>query len=120
MNQTIRNGFHPFGRTDNSRLSLWWWTVDHWLLGATALLILAGVVLSFTSSPAAAARLHLTDPFHFAIRQSFFGAAAAGLDVKDSTTPVMINTMVAPRSQWSDVHHQTLSGLRSVRVKACG
>ena len=81
MNQTIRNGFHPFGRTDNSRLSLWWWTVDHWLLGATALLILAGVVLSFTSSPAEAARLHIADPFHFAVRQSLFGAGAAAMVV---------------------------------------
>ena len=68
---------HAFGRTDNSRMGQWWWTVDHWLLGATAALIVTGVVLSFTSSPAAAARLHLADPFHFAIRQSMFGAGGA-------------------------------------------
>ncbi len=68
---------HAFGRTDTSRMGLWWWTVDHLLLGATALLIVTGVVLSFTSSPAAAARLHLDDPFHFAIRQSMFGAGGA-------------------------------------------
>ena len=70
-------GFHLFDRTDNSRLSQWWWTVDHLLLGATALLIIAGVVLSFTSSPAEAARLHIADPFHFAVRQSLFGIGAA-------------------------------------------
>jgi cell division protein FtsW len=73
----MSNRFHVFERTDNSRLGQWWWTVDHLLLGATALLIVAGVVLSFTSSPAEAARLHIADPFHFAIRQSLFGVGAA-------------------------------------------
>jgi cell division protein FtsW len=69
---------HAFTRTDRSALSVWWWTSDHWLLGATFLLIITGVVLSFTSSPAEAARLHVADPFHFAIRQSVFGLGAAG------------------------------------------
>jgi cell division protein FtsW len=73
--------FHLFDRTDNSRWGQWWWTVDRWLLGSTALLILTGVVLSFTSSPAEAARLHVADPFHFAIRQSLFGAGAAAVAV---------------------------------------
>ncbi len=67
---------HAFNRTDRSTLGVWWWTVDHWLLGATLLLIATGVVLSFTSSPAEAARLHLPDAFHFAIRQSLFGLGA--------------------------------------------
>ena len=80
----INSQQHAFTRTDRSPLSIWWWTADHWLLGATALLIVTGVVLSFTSSPAAAARLHLPDAFHFAIRQSFFGAAAAALVVAAS------------------------------------
>ncbi len=68
---------HAFGRADRSAMGVWWWTADRWLLGATGLLILTGVILSFTSSPAAAARMHLPDPFHFAIRQCFFGAGAA-------------------------------------------
>ncbi len=67
---------HAFTRTDSSAPSVWWWTADHWLFGATVLLILTGVVLSFTSSPAEAARLHVADPFHFAIRQSLFGVGA--------------------------------------------
>ena len=75
---------HAFNRTDQSALGVWWWTADRWLLGATFVLIITGVVLSFTSSPAAAARLRLPDPFHFAIRQSFFGAAAAALVVVTS------------------------------------
>ena len=67
---------HAFNRTDRSRMGVWWWTVDHWLLGATAFLIAIGVLLSFTSSPAEAARLHIADPFHFAVRQSLFGVGA--------------------------------------------
>ena len=70
---------HAFTRTDRSRMGVWWWTVDRWLLGATAFLIIAGVLLSFTSSPAEAARLHIADPFHFAIRQSVFGLGAAAV-----------------------------------------
>jgi len=71
------NQTHAFARADRSRMGIWWWTVDHWLLGATALLILTGVTLSFTSSPAAAARMNIADPFHFAIRQCIFGAGGA-------------------------------------------
>ena len=65
-------------------MGVWWWTVDHWLLGATAFLIIAGVLLSFTSSPAEAARLHIPDPFHFAIRQSVFGVGAAAVAMSAS------------------------------------
>ena len=66
---------HPFSRADRSRLGLWWWTVDHWLLGAALALIGLGVLLSFGSSPAAASRLDITFPFHFAVRQSIFALA---------------------------------------------
>ena len=68
---------HAFARTDRSWLGLWWWTTDRLLLGATALLIGLGVMLSFGSSPAAAARIGLSDPFHFAVRQCVYGAVAA-------------------------------------------
>ncbi len=70
---------HAFARTDRSRLGLWWWTIDRLLLGAAATLIGLGVVLSFGSSPAAALRIGLSDPFHFALRQAVYGGAAAGL-----------------------------------------
>ncbi len=50
---------HAFARTDRSRLGVWWWTTDHLLLGATACLIVLGVLLSFGTSPAAAARLDI-------------------------------------------------------------
>lgn len=68
---------HAFARTDRSRLGLWWWTTDHILLGVAAILMLLGVLLSFASSPAAAARIGIADPFHFAIRQSAFAAIGA-------------------------------------------
>ncbi|MFI4933297.1 MAG: putative lipid II flippase FtsW [Caulobacterales bacterium] len=68
---------HAFARTDRTPVGVWWWTVDRWLLGATLALIGLGVLLSFGTSPAAAQRLGLADPFHFAVRQSLF--AVGGL-----------------------------------------
>ena len=70
---------HAFARSDRSPLGMWWWTVDRWMLGVTALLIAMGVALSFASSPAAAMRMNIGDPFHFAVRQCVFGAGAAVL-----------------------------------------
>jgi cell division protein FtsW len=68
---------HAFARTDRSRLGLWWWTTDHILLGVAAILMTLGVLLSFASSPAAAARMNVGDPFHFAVRQCVFAVAGA-------------------------------------------
>ncbi len=70
---------HAFARTDQSRLGVWWWTTDHILLGVVTVLMLLGVLLSFASSPAAAARLDLRDPFHFAVRQCGFSAVGAAI-----------------------------------------
>jgi cell division protein FtsW len=68
---------HAFQRTDRSRVGLWWWTTDHLLLGATVVLILLGVILQFGTSPAAALRIGIAWPFHFAARQCVFAAAGA-------------------------------------------
>ena len=68
---------HAFARSDRSPLGVWWWTVDRWMLGVAALLIAIGVALSFASSPAAAMRMNIGDPFHFAVRQCVFGVGAA-------------------------------------------
>ena len=75
---------HAFPRTDRSRLGVWWWTTDHILLGATAVLIALGVLLQFGTSPAAAARLGLAWPFHFAIRQCVFAAGGAAIVLSTS------------------------------------
>ncbi|MFC3079559.1 putative lipid II flippase FtsW [Phenylobacterium terrae] len=71
------NQAHAFARSDRSKVGMWWWTTDRWLLGAVAILLALGVLLSFAASPAAAARMNVGDPFHFAVRQSVFAAAAA-------------------------------------------
>ena len=70
---------HAFARSDRSPLGVWWWTTDRWLLGAVAVLIGLGILLSFAASPAAAARMNVGDPFHFAIRQCVFAVAGAGV-----------------------------------------
>ena len=77
--QTFFNSPHTFLRSDQSMVGNWWWTMDRWLLGTVFILITLGVLLSFGTSPAAAARLHYDDAFHFAVRQSLFGALAVVL-----------------------------------------
>ena len=72
---------HAFARTDRSAIGVWWWTTDRLMLGITAVLIGLGVMLSFGSSPAAAIRTHMHDPFHYAVRQCVFGALAAAIVV---------------------------------------
>jgi cell division protein FtsW len=67
---------HAFARSDRTPVGVWWWTVDRWMLSVAALLIAIGVALSFASSPAAAMRMNIGDPFHFAVRQCVFGAGA--------------------------------------------
>jgi len=70
---------HTFARSDRSALGVWWWTTDRWLLGAVAILIGVGVMMSFAASPAAAQRMNVGDPFHFAVRQCVFAALAAAI-----------------------------------------
>src|SRR5690606_25770837 len=68
---------HAFARSDRSPLGIWWWTTDRWMLGAVAALIAIGVMMSFAASPAAAARMNVGDPFHFAVRQCAFAVVGA-------------------------------------------
>ncbi|HXV00571.1 MAG TPA: putative peptidoglycan glycosyltransferase FtsW [Caulobacteraceae bacterium] len=75
---------HAFSRSDRSRFGLWWWTTDHILLGGTVALIVLGVLLQFGTSPAAAQRLGIAWPFHFAVRQCIFGAGGAAIVISAS------------------------------------
>tara|TARA_R110000868_G_scaffold53249_5_gene167358 strand:+ start:9234 stop:10361 length:1128 start_codon:yes stop_codon:yes gene_type:complete len=50
----------------------WWKGVDRTLLFVILALIATGLVLSMASSPAAAERLNLDDPFYFLYRQGIF------------------------------------------------
>lgn len=78
--QPVRtNQAHAFSRSDRSALGVWWWTTDRWLLGAVAILIALGLLLSFAASPAAAARMNVGDPFHFALRQCVFAAVGSAV-----------------------------------------
>ena len=86
---------HTFLRSDTTPLGNWWWTMDRWLLGTVFALITLGVLLSFGTSPAAAARLHYSDAFHFAVRQSLFGALAVGLVIGVSMLPARTIRRVA-------------------------
>ena len=56
-----------FARIDQSPVARWWWTVDRWSLGALALLLGFGTLMSLAASPAVAERLGYT-PLHFAER----------------------------------------------------
>lgn len=69
-----------FSRADTSVLSRWWWTVDHWILGAVAALMCFGAVLILAASPPVADRIGL-DPFYFARRQLTLMPAAAAIVV---------------------------------------
>jgi cell division protein FtsW len=75
---------HAFARTDRSAVASWFWTVDRVLLGIVAALMALGVLMSFTASPPAAARIGIDDPMHFALRQSVFAVLAAGVLVGSS------------------------------------
>jgi cell division protein FtsW len=73
---TTASNAHAFARSDRTPIGVWWWTVDRWMLGVVALLICIGVLMSFAASPAAAARMNIGDPFHFAVRQCVFASIA--------------------------------------------
>ena len=61
-------------RADRSRLTEWWFTVDHALLAAIFVLMAAGLVLSLAASPAVALKKGLP-MFHFVERQLVFSLA---------------------------------------------
>jgi cell division protein FtsW len=66
-----KNGNTAFSRADTSILSVWWWTVDRWLVAATILLMGIGALLVMSASPPVADRIGV-DSFHFVRRQFFF------------------------------------------------
>jgi len=66
----------------------WWREVDHVVFTIAAALLCTGFVVALASSPSAAARMNLSDPFYFFWRQGafvVFGAALAlGISLLDN------------------------------------
>jgi cell division protein FtsW len=62
-----------FSRADRSRLSEWWFTVDHVLLYAVLAIVAAGLVLSIAASPAVALKKGL-HAYYFVERHVAFSA----------------------------------------------
>ncbi len=58
-----------FSRTDRSILGRWWWTVDRGLLAAAGALIVLGIVLVLTASPAVAERVTRSHDTYMFIRK---------------------------------------------------
>ncbi|MBL1431624.1 MAG: cell division protein FtsW [Robiginitomaculum sp.] len=56
----------------------WYWSVDKVSVVAVGLLIIIGLLLSLASSPGAADRRDLMDPFYYLSRHLIFAALAAG------------------------------------------
>ncbi|MDR1694886.1 MAG: putative lipid II flippase FtsW [Lactobacillaceae bacterium] len=69
-----------FSRNSRNILSNWWWTIDKVLLVSITLIILIGIFLNFSSSPAVAQRIGYGS-FHFVKRQLLFIPIAYGLMV---------------------------------------
>ena len=51
-------------RTDRSKVSLWWWTVDHKLMGLITLLIIGGVMVLMSAGSPVAIKKGLNE-YHF-------------------------------------------------------
>ena len=67
-----------FSRNSRSQIANWWWTVDKVLLKLITILILIGIFLNFSASPAVARRIG-AESFHFVKRQLVFIPLAIGL-----------------------------------------
>src|SRR5437763_7442994 len=83
-----------FARIDQSPVARWWWTVDRWSLGALALLIGFGTVMSMAASPAVAERLGYTH-LHFAERHLVMVPLALAIMLGVSLLPPRIVRRVA-------------------------
>ncbi len=75
-------------RTDRSLVGTWWWTVDHALLGAIALLAAIGVIMVLASSPPIARKLELPETYFVIKHVVFLGPAALVLVVASLLAPL--------------------------------
>jgi cell division protein FtsW len=75
-------------RADNSLLGRWWWSVDHWTLGAIGTLIGFGYIMMLAASPAVAERIG-TSRETFILKQVVFLALAGVI--------VVVVSLLSPR-----------------------
>lgn len=64
-----------FSHRNRSILANWWWTVDKTLLVCISILMVLGILLTFSASPAVATRIGF-DSYHFIKRHLFFAPIA--------------------------------------------
>lgn len=67
-----------FVRRETGLVGRWWWTVDHGLLAAVAILVIMGVLLSVSASPFVAMKIGY-DRFYFVKRHLFWLPMALGV-----------------------------------------
>ena len=77
-----------FRRDDDSYLARWWWTVDFWLLGVLSLLILCGIMILLSASPAAARSLGQDSLFFFFKQLLLLPIAAAAIIFASALGPL--------------------------------
>lgn len=80
-----------FSRMDRSFLGAWWWTVDRAMLGSIMALLVFGIALVATSSPAVAQKIGASD-YHFIKKHIIFLVPTLFLIVGGS--------MLSPRYVW--------------------
>lgn len=80
-----------FSRMDRSFLGAWWWTVDRAMLGCVMALLVFGIALVATSSPAVAQKIGVSD-YHFIKKHIIFLVPTLFLIIGGS--------MLSPRYVW--------------------
>lgn len=80
-------------RSDRSKLAEWWFTVDHVLIVAIAILMLSGIVLSLAASPAVAIKKGLPTFFFFERHIIFSFAGFATMIVLSFFGPLMVRKL---------------------------
>lgn len=80
-----------FSRMDRSFLGAWWWTVDRTMLGCVLLLVVFGIALVATASPAVAHKIGVSD-YHFLKKHLIFMVPSVMMMIGVS--------MISPRYVW--------------------
>lgn len=90
-----------FSRMDRSFLGAWWWTVDRAMLGCIMALLVFGIALVATSSPAVAQKIGVSD-YHFIKKHIIFLVPTLFLIIGGS--------MLSPRYVWRFASLMLLGG----------